>query len=326
MSRPVLEISGLQLDLIKDRARTTLVEDVSFSLSEGEVLGLVGESGSGKSLTCRATMRLLPPKIEIARGSILLEGRDIVALPEPEVQKIRGRRIGMIFQNPSSYLDPVMTVGNQIGESLRIHKGLSRKEALRDAQELLKQVGIPDPGQRVHSFPHEFSGGMRQRVMIAAALACRPTILIGDEPTTALDVTIQAQILRLLLDLRDQLGLAIILVTHDLSVVAQTCDRVVVMYAGRVMEFGSRDAILTDPRHPYSKGLIASQPELAVPGETLRSIPGQPPTVNDRLPGCPFAPRCSLAATQCEETSPPLAMIAVDRASACHFWRDEGFQ
>ena len=321
MSPPLLSISGLGLTLAARGGSIDLLSDVSFDVAEGEVVGLVGESGSGKSLTCRAVMRLLPPHIKVTSGRVDLDGENILPFSEQAMRTVRGRKIGMIFQNPSTYLDPVMTIGDQIAESLRTHEGLPRNEALEQAAELLHQVGIPDPVVRVHAYPHEFSGGMRQRAMIAAALACKPRLLIADEPTTALDVTIQAQILRLLLDLRDELGLSMILVTHDLSVVTQTCDKVVVLYAGRVMEIAPTNALLTEPLHPYSKGLIASQPELAAPGTALPSIPGQPPGPFDRLDGCRFAPRCTFVRDRCSEL-PALHEIRPGRSSSCHFWSE----
>ena len=322
MSASLLSISGLGLTLTTRAGPVSLLSDVSFDVAPGEVVGLVGESGSGKSLTCRAAMQLLPPNIKVAGGCALLNGENVLTLSEQAMREVRGRKIGMIFQNPSTYLDPVMTIGDQIGESLRTHDGLSRREALAEAAELLRQVGIPDPAVQVHAYPHVFSGGMRQRAMIAAALACKPRLLIADEPTTALDVTIQGQILKLLLDLRDRLGLSIILVTHDLSVVTQTCDKVVVLYAGRVMEVAPTAALLTRPLHPYTKGLIASQPELAEPGTALPSIAGQPPGPFERLAGCQFSPRCDLARERCNNESPALGDVGSNRLSACHYWSE----
>ncbi len=302
-----------------------LVEDVDLDLAEGEVLGLVGESGSGKTLTCRALMRLLPAgRLRIAGGSILLNGRDLVALSEADMRKVRGVEIGMIFQNPSSHLDPVMRVGDQIAESVRYHEGASRKEALGRAVDLLRQVGIPDPAHRAGAYPHEFSGGMRQRAMIAVALACRPKLLIADEPTTALDVTVQAQVLRLLLDLRDKLGLAILLVTHNLGVVAQTCDTLAVMYAGRVMEYGAKRELLRQPSHPYTEALLKCQPGWGGGSQVLSAIPGQPPVAGAFPGGCRFHPRCPRAADICGSDRP--ALLSLERASAakahlsaCHF-------
>jgi peptide/nickel transport system ATP-binding protein len=242
-------------------ADLALVDNVSLSLDAGEMLGLVGESGSGKTVTCRALMRLLPGAgLRITGGEVVLNGRDILALSDDHMSAVRGREVGMIFQNPTSHLNPVMTIGEQIAESRRLHFGASRRQAREDALALLRQVGIPDPQNRLNNYPHEFSGGMRQRAMIAVALAPEPALLIADEPTTALDVTVQMQILRLLSDLRAELGLAVIMITHDLGVVAQTCDRIAVMYAGRLCEVGGKREVLAGPLHPYTRGLIDCQP------------------------------------------------------------------
>jgi peptide/nickel transport system ATP-binding protein len=298
----------------------TLVEQVDLDLAEGEVLGLVGESGSGKTITCRALMRLLPGgELRITSGSIHLNGRDLARASEAEMRKVRGVEIGMIFQNPNSHLDPVMRVGDQIAESVRYHEGAGVQEARSRAIDLLRQVGIPDPARRISAYPHEFSGGMRQRAMIAVALACRPKILIADEPTTALDVTVQAQVLRLLLDLRDRLGLAILLVTHNLGVVAQTCDSLAVMYAGRVMERGPKRELLRTPAHPYTAALLGCQPGSADPAELLPVIPGQPPAAGAYPTGCRFHPRCPRAASLCQSERPALRVLREKRVAACHF-------
>jgi peptide/nickel transport system ATP-binding protein len=297
-----------------------LVEGVDLDLGEGEVLGLVGESGSGKTITCRALMRLLPEnQLRIATGSVALRGRDLVTLSDAEMRKVRGVEIGMIFQNPSSHLDPVMRIGDQIAETVRYHEGAGPSEARDRAVDLLRQVGIPDPARRIAAYPHEFSGGMRQRAMIAAALACRPKILIADEPTTALDVTVQAQVLRLLLDLRDKLGLAILLVTHNLGVVAQTCDSLAVMYAGRVMERGPKRDLLRAPAHPYTEALLKCQPGSAQPAAQLPAIPGQPPMAGAFPEGCRFHPRCPRTAEICRRERPALPPIYSGRGAACHF-------
>jgi len=306
-------------DLAIAAGRHLLVEDIDLDLSEGEVLGLVGESGSGKTITCRALMRLLPEgQLRITRGSVALNGRDLVPLSEAAMRKVRGVEVGMIFQNPNSHLDPVMRIGDQIAESVRYHEGASRADARKRAIDLLRQVGIPDPAGRISAFPHEFSGGMRQRAMIAVALACRPRLLIADEPTTALDVTVQAQVLRLLLDLRDRLGLAIILVTHNLGVVAQTCDSLAVMYAGRVMERGPKRDLLRAPAHPYTEALLKCQPGSAAPAAQLPAIPGQPPLAGVFPEGCRFHPRCPRAAGICRER-PALLPAGGKRLVACHF-------
>ena len=318
---PLLEVRDLAVEVTTAAGPLRAVEGVSFTLHEGEVLGLVGESGSGKTLTCRAILRLLPRRVRIAGGSVDLAGRRVTDLPERRLGEVRGPLGSMIFQNPGSHLDPVMTIGEQIAAPIRVHEGASRTEARRRARELLEQVGIPDSARRLDQYPHEFSGGMRQRAMIAAALACRPRLLIADEPTTALDVTVQAQILRLLLDLRDQLGLAILLVTHDLGVVAQTCGRVAVMYAGRIVEAGPKAAVLRRPLHPYTEGLIGSQPGSGAPGEQLVSIPGQPPGLAQRPQGCAFAPRCRYAEAACTTAPPPEVEPIPDHRTACLRWR-----
>jgi peptide/nickel transport system ATP-binding protein len=256
-----LEVSGLSVAFRDGAEERSLLDKVSFALERGEILGLVGESGSGKSLLCRTVIGLMPSrKLHVTAGSVRLDGAEILGGP---MEAVRGRRIGMIFQNPTSHLDPVMTIGRQIREGLTRHRGLGERAARAEAVALLDQVGFPDPARAVAAYAHQFSGGMRQRAMIAIALACDPEILIADEPTTALDVTIQAQILRLLMELRDRRGLSIVLITHDLGVVAQTCDRIAVMRAGRVVETGEKRALLAAPLHPYTRALIASHPSIA---------------------------------------------------------------
>ncbi|MCO6179763.1 ABC transporter ATP-binding protein [Ciceribacter sp. RN22] len=265
MTGPLLSIRDLAVGFHGEAGTTPLIDKVSLDLGRGEILGLVGESGSGKSLLCRAVMGLLPStKLSIDGGSVIYEGRDLTKLTVPELLQVRGREIGMIFQNPTSHLDPVMKIGHQIAEGIRFHQRLDAAQARAAAIELLAQVGFPDPVRQYENYPHEFSGGMRQRAMIAAALSCRPKILIADEPTTALDVTIQAQILQLLLDLRDRFGLSVILITHDLGIVAQTCDRIAVMRNGRLLEVGPKRTILSRPVHAYTQELIASHPSLPV--------------------------------------------------------------
>ena len=297
-----------------------LVDNVSLSLEAGEMLGLVGESGSGKTVTCRALMRLLPGAgLRITSGEVLLGGRDILSLSEGQMSAVRGREIGMIFQNPSSHLNPVMTIGEQIAESRRLHFGTNRRQAREDALALLRQVGIPDPQNRLNNYPHEFSGGMRQRAMIAVALAPEPTLLIADEPTTALDVTVQMQILRLLSDLRAELGLAVIMITHDLGVVAQTCDRIAVMYGGRLCEVGDKREVLASPLHPYTRGLIDCQPVSEGGLGRLTTIDGQPPVADHFPSGCRFHPRCRCADEACLHQ--PLLRYRQDsrsHAAACH--------
>ena len=322
MSGPLLEVENLSVEFATPGGVVRAVDDVSFTLGAGEILGLVGESGSGKTVTCRALIRLLPSRrARIVAGSARVDGIDLLTLDEAEMRRVRGATVGMIFQNPTTHLDPVMTIGEQIAEPLRVHQGMSRDEALAQAADLLRQVGIPDPRRRIASYPHEFSGGMRQRAMIAAALACRPKVLVADEPTTALDVTVQAQILRLLLDLRVRTGLAIILISHDLGVVAQTCDAIAVMYAGRIVEHAGKRTLLRRPLHPYTRGLIGSQPGAAPPRAPLPSIPGQPPSLADLPSGCRFHPRCAYAERACRTERPPLVEPDPGHASACRRWR-----
>jgi peptide/nickel transport system ATP-binding protein/oligopeptide transport system ATP-binding protein len=300
------------------------VDGVGFTVDAGETIAIVGESGSGKSVTALSIMRLLPQRVgSITGGSIRLGDRELTKLPEDEMRGVRGKEIGMIFQEPMTSLNPVHTVGAQIAEVLIEHEGLSGAEARERAITLLETVGIPEPTQRVDSFPHEMSGGMRQRAMIAMALACRPSLLIADEPTTALDVTIQAQILDLMEELQAELGMAIIFITHDLGVVAQMARRVVVMYAGQVVESGSVDQIFSRPRMPYTAGLIASIPRLGstVRGQRLRTIPGHAPSLTDRPSGCRFAPRCEHAEAECREAVPPLEQVTDGHDVRCRRWR-----
>ncbi|UMZ12879.1 ABC transporter ATP-binding protein [Pseudomonas sp. MPFS] len=320
MNAPVLRVDELSVIAHDHGREVTLVDRLSFDLAEGEILGLVGESGSGKTMACRALMRLLPSTNLRAQGkAVHLAGQDLLQLDEAGMRRVRGRRLGMIFQNPSSHLDPLMRIGEQIGEGIRLHQGASKREARAEAIEVLRQVGIPDPQRRVDSYPHEFSGGMRQRAMIAVALGCNPQVLIADEPTTALDVTVQAQILRLLLDLRDRHGLSIIMITHDLGVVAQTCDAIAVMYAGRLCEHGSKHELLARPQHPYTAALIGCQPTSASGEAQLRTIAGQPPLL-DQLPvGCRFSPRCSRPGSRCSESLPQMQALATGQHVACHY-------
>ena len=323
MTTKVLEVRDLEVTIDTPSGVLTAIDGVSFDLREGEVLGLVGESGSGKTLTGRAILRLLPSrKMAIRRGMVCVDGEDITQFDEARMRGVRGRTIGMIFQNPTSHLNPVMTIGKQIAESIRFHEGVSSKESLSRAADLLRQVDIPDPNARLNAFSHEFSGGMRQRAMIAMALACRPKILIADEPTTALDVTVQAQILRLLLDLRERRGLSIVLVTHDLGVVAQTCDTIAVMYAGRLVEHATKKDLLLGSLHPYTKGLIASQPGKGKPREQLPSISGQPPSLSNFPEGCRFHPRCEYSETECQTAVPDLEQVDGSHQTACRRWHD----
>ncbi len=312
MTAPLLSVRNLTVRI----GPVTPVEDVSFDVGTGEVLGLVGESGSGKSLTLRAIMRLLPPVAHMS-GQILWQGRDLTALPDAELRALRGREIAIVFQEPMAALDPVLTVGLQITESLTEHLGLRGRAARARAVEVLDLVGIPDARRRVSSYPHEFSGGMRQRAMIAIALAAGPKLLLADEPTTALDVTIQDQILKLLLRLRTELSMSVVLVTHDLGIVAETCDRVSVLYSGRIMETGLVETIFSCPAHAYTLGLLNSIPLAKNARRHLASIPGTPPDPLDLPPGCRFAPRCGLAGPECMLRQPTLRSLTDTHATAC---------
>ncbi|WP_084327572.1 ABC transporter ATP-binding protein [Salinarimonas rosea] len=310
---PILSVESLSLSL----RGTPLVEDVSFTVAPGEMLGLVGESGCGKSVTALSVMGLLPtPPIAVSGGRVLFEGRDLARLPQSEMRRLRGREIGMIFQEPMTSLNPVFTVGSQIAEPIRIHEGLSEKAALARAADLLDRVGLPNPKAQLARYPHQLSGGQRQRVMIAIALACSPKLLIADEPTTALDVTVQAQILALVDGLRRDMGLACLLITHDLGVVAEICDRVCVMYAGRIVEAGTIEAALGAPRHRYTRALVDTIPSSNPPGRPLPSIPGNVPPPGARPAGCAFAERCGAALDRCRSEPPPWESDGA-RAFAC---------
>ena len=320
MSTPVLHVEDLSVIAGHGEDEVTLVDRVSFDLAEGEILGLVGESGSGKTMACRALMRLLPSaNLRVQGKAVRLAGKDLLTLDEADMRGIRGRRLGMIFQNPGSHLDPLMRIGEQIGEGIRLHQGASKREARAKAIDVLRQVGIPDPLTRVDSYPHEFSGGMRQRAMIAVALGCNPQVLIADEPTTALDVTVQAQILRLLLDLRDQRGLSIVMITHDLGIVAQTCDSIAVMYAGRLCEHGNKLDLLAHPRHPYTAALIDCQPATSAGHAMLKTIAGQPPLLDALPTGCRFNPRCLQQGSQCTRLLPQMQVTTEAHRVACHY-------
>ena len=312
MTAPLLSVRNLTVRI----GAITPVEDVSLDIGNGEMLGLVGESGSGKSLTLRAVMRLLPP-VAHASGQVLWQGRDLTTLPEPELRALRGREIAIVFQEPMTALDPVLTVGLQITESLTEHLGLRGRAARARAAEVLDLVGIPDARRRLSSYPHEFSGGMRQRAMIAIALAAGPKLLLADEPTTALDVTIQDQVLKLLLRLCADLSMSIVLVTHDLGIVAETCDRVAVLYSGRIMETGSVETIFRCPAHAYTLGLINSVPQAKNARQRLASIPGTPPDPLDLPAGCRFAPRCGLVGPDCTLHQPALRPLTETHATAC---------
>ena len=293
------------------------VNDLSFSLCEGEVLGLLGESGSGKSATLRALMRLLPKKRTQISGTVRVLGRDVLALDDEELSAFRGRTVSMIFQEPALALDPVYTIGAQIAETVMRHEGKSQAEATARALEMLEVVRIPSAKRRLEAYPHEMSGGMRQRAMIALALACKPKILLADEPTTALDATVQIQILLLLRELQREFGMSVIFVTHDIGVAIEICDRVAVMYAGEIVEQGSLRQIVRSPIHPYAQGLLASTVHGAKRGQRLETIPGTPPSLDRAPSGCSFAPRCGFAEPRCTEQLPPNVAIGPDRVARC---------
>ena len=318
MAEPLLVVEDLQIVFGPKGREQVAVDGVSFNLSEGEVLGIVGESGCGKSLTALSILGLVPkPAGRIARGRILLRNHDLVTCSQAQMNQIRGKEIAMIFQEPMTALNPVFKVGEQIAETIRVHEGLSRSLARNRALELLERVGISNPKQRIDQYPHELSGGMRQRVMIAIALACRPKILIADEPTTALDVTIQAQILALLRDLQREFGMAIILITHDLGVVAQVVDRVVVMYAGRTVEQGTVTEVFEQPSHPYTKLLLESIPSLEEERERLQTINGMVPSLANLPSGCRFHPRCPQMQAQCAVQVPKMMNVTPQHQAAC---------
>ena len=319
---PVLEVSDLHTVFHTNDGMVHAVNGVSFSIREGELVGVVGESGSGKSVTMMSLMKLLPmPPGEITKGSVKFGGKDLTSASPTELRKIRGGQIGFVFQDPMTSLNPVFTVGNQLVEPLRKHMGLSKKAARDRAVELLELVGIPDARARLRDYPHQFSGGMRQRVMIAIALACDPKVLIADEPTTALDVTIQAQILELVKRLRQELGMAIIWITHDLGVVAGIADRVLVMYGGQIVEHASVEKLYSDPQHPYTKALLGTLPSMdEARTDRLPSISGQPPSLTKPLTSCPFAPRCEYALAKCHLENPALLPVSDTQDVAC--WWD----
>lgn len=316
--KKVLEVKDLSVSFHTYGGEVQAVRGVSFDLYEGETLAIVGESGSGKSVTAQSIMQLIAqPPGEYKSGSIILDGEDLLKKTEAEMQHIRGQEIGMVFQDPMTSLNPTMTIGKQIAEGLIKHQKLSRQEAYERAIELLHLVGIPNPEKRIKQYPHEFSGGMRQRAMIAIALSCNPKILIADEPTTALDVTIQAQILDLLKRLQKEMNTAIIIITHDLGVVANIADRVAVMYGGKIVETGEVDDIFYHPKHPYTWGLLASMPKLNEIKEELQSIPGTPPDLKAPPKGCPFVTRCPYAMKVCDEHMPPYMNVRNKQQTAC---------
>jgi len=323
MTTPLLEVDHLKTHFFTRDGVVRAVDGVSFSIAAGETLAVVGESGCGKSVTSLSILRLIAsPPGRIVAGRLLFEGRDLLALSEEQMREVRGNAISMIFQEPMTSLNPALTVGRQIAESLTVHRGLSRHEAMGKAVDMLRRVRMPEPERRVSQYPHELSGGMRQRVMIAMALACGPKLLIADEPTTALDVTIQAQILELMRELASETGAAIILITHDLGVVAEMAQRVVVMYAGHKVEEAPVDELFARPRHPYTRGLLGSMPHLgdsiaAEGAKRLVEIPGMVPSLKDAQPGCLFAPRCPNALPQCTREAPLLTAHGAGHWAAC---------
>ena len=311
MTATLLEVEDLKTHFFNEDGVTRAVDGLSFSVAPQETVGIVGESGCGKTVTALSILQLLPPRLgRIIGGRILFEGTDLTRLSERQLRQVRGNRIGMIFQEPMTSLNPVLSIGHQIAEAVRIHKGVSGSAARARAQEMLDLVKIPDAGRRLADYPHQFSGGMRQRVMIAMALACDPKMLIADEPTTALDVTIQAQVLKLMLELKAKTGAAIVLITHDLGVVAETCQRVVVMYAGRKVEEAPVRHLFARPAHPYTRGLLASIARGKARAKRLREIPGMVPSLREPIQGCAFAPRCAFAIDSCRRQQPALAPVA----------------
>ncbi len=305
---PVLKVEGLRIRLPTPAGPATVVDGIDYRVEPGEVFGIAGESGSGKTMSALALMGLLPPGAAV-EGSAVFHGRDLLRLPPRELRRACGRDLAMVFQDPMTSLHPMLSIGTQLTEHVRRHLGVGRREAADRALELLRQVRIPDPDGALAAFPHQFSGGMRQRIAIAIALACRPTLLVADEPTTALDVTVQAGIIRLLDALRRESGLAIVLITHDLGVLSAIADRVAVFYAGRVVEAGGREDVLSRPRHPYTRGLLDALPHPEAPEAPLVAIPGAPPAPRRVPPGCAFHPRCGYAQASCSEALPPLVPV-----------------
>jgi peptide/nickel transport system ATP-binding protein len=314
----VLAVSDLEVDFVTDRGWTRVIDGVSLHVAEGETLGLVGESGSGKSVTSLAVMGLLPAQsARVAGGSIQLLGEELTTASRSRVEDLRGESMAMVFQEPMTSLNPAFKIGDQIAQVVRRHRGVSNKLAMQRAVEVLDLVGIPNAARRARSYPHEFSGGMRQRVMLAMAISCEPKLLIADEPTTALDVTIQAQVLDLLRSMRDELGMALLFITHDLGVVADICDRVVVMYAGQKIEESPIDPMYRQPRHPYTEGLLSSMPQIGGLGDRLASIPGTPPVPWELPDGCRFHPRCPYATDECRSGEIELRPVGEGRTARC---------
>jgi dipeptide transport system ATP-binding protein len=317
--QPLLRVEGLKTTVYINGEPLNAVDDISFDLREGEVLGLVGESAAGKSMTAMSVIGLVRPPGRITAGSIVFNGTDLRTLSEREMETVRGKEIAMITQDPMTALNPVKTIGDQMVRVIRLHTGVDRREAADRAVEMMRRVGISSPQDRLKAYPHQFSGGMLQRISIAMALSCSPKLLIADEPTTALDVTVQAQVLALLMRVRDERAQAILLITHDLAVVAETADRAVVMYAGQVMETGTVPALFDAPRHPYTRALLDASPGHGAARERLRTIPGVVPGAAHRPPGCLLAPRCAFAAERCTAERPAMRRIAGQASVRCHF-------
>ena len=316
----ILEIRDLCVEFQTVEGTVQAVNHLSYKLRKGEKLGIVGESGSGKSVSSLGMLRLIPnPPGRITGGEILYKGQDLVKAPKKEMQRIRGNEISMIFQEPMTSLNPIIKCGKQIAESLRLHRGMNKKEAMEEAVRLMQSVGIANPAQRAHEYPHQMSGGMRQRVMIAMALACGPQILIADEPTTALDVTIQAQILDLIRDLNERMGTSVIFITHDLGVVSELCDTVLVMYTGRIVEQAPVLELFETPKHPYTVGLLEAIPRITKQRAPLQTIEGTVPNPTERIEGCSFSPRCPYATEQCRQKEPPEVQLSEHRRVRC--WR-----
>jgi len=322
-NRPLLEVRDLSIHFFTEEGVVRAVENVSFEIYPGEILGLVGESGCGKSVTGLSLLRLIPiPPGRIVNGDILFDGKSLLNLEEKEMEKVRGNDISMIFQEPMTSLNPVFTIGDQIMEATILHQGLDKKEARKRAIEMLDRVKIPSPEKTIDSYPHQLSGGMRQRAMIAMALSCQPKLLIADEPTTALDVTIQAQVLQLLKEIQREMGMSVMLITHDLGVVSEIADRVEVMYAGRIFEYGPIENIFGKMRNPYTRGLMNSIPQLTEKRSRLHAIPGQVPDPMDLPAGCKFHPRCYLMIEDCKKEEPPLFQVNGDHFSRCIRWQE----